>query len=85
MTESGINRLLKGEEINNQPPVVEKNESMLDLIPIYHKKTETHMELKENEEKSLALLLKSLQLKAEEAIVYLEKAISCADNNLSAA
>jgi len=29
------------------------------------------MELKENEEKSLALLLKSLQLKAEEAILYL--------------
>lgn len=43
------------------------------------------MELKENEEKSLALLLKSIHLKAEEAVVYLEKAILCADNNLSAA
>lgn len=43
------------------------------------------MELKENEEKSLALLLKSLNMKAEEAITYLEKAIFCADNNLSAA
>lgn len=43
----------------------EKEENFLDLIPIYHKKAESQMELKENEEKSLALLLKSLNMKAE--------------------
>lgn len=40
------------------------NDNILELIPIYHKKMEPQMELKENEEKSLALLLKSLNLKA---------------------
>jgi hypothetical protein len=43
------------------------------------------LEIKENEEKSLALLLKSLALGAEEAITYLESALKYADNNLSAA
>lgn len=43
------------------------------------------MELKENEEKSLALLIKSLHLKAEEAVTYLESAFRYADNNLSVA
>lgn len=42
-------------------------------------------ELDSNKEKSLALLIKSLNLKIEEAIPYLEKALYYADDNLSAA
>ena len=45
MTESGITRLLKGED---KPTFVDNNEPILDLIPIYHKKTETLLELKDN-------------------------------------
>lgn len=43
------------------------------------------VEIKENEEKSLALLLKSLSLSAEEGVTYLESSLKYADNNLSAA
>ena len=82
LTESNIQRIVKGEQ---RIITEEFSEPLLDLIPIYHKKSETLLELKENEEKSLALLLKALKLKAEEAIVYLEKALSFADSNLSAA
>lgn len=74
MTESRINRILNEKEKTAVEKEVEKDvdkDTMLELIPIYHKKSDTQMELKEAEEKSLALLLKSLKLKAEEATVYL--------------
>ena len=59
MTESGINKLLndnkdtkdkdKDKEKKEKPEVIKEEpdkDTMLDLIPIYHKKSETQMELK---------------------------------------
>lgn len=43
------------------------------------------IELDDKKEKSLALLIKSLNLRVEEAIPYLEKSLFYADDNLSAA
>lgn len=43
------------------------------------------MELSDPESKSIALLIKSLSAKADEAIVYLESALQYSEDNISAA
>lgn len=43
------------------------------------------MELTEKQEKSIALLVKSISLKAEEAVPLLERSLDFAEDNLSAA
>ena len=60
MSESGISRLLKTEESD-----VKDKGDILELIPIYHKKSETVGELNEYEEQSLAMLLHAIKLQAE--------------------
>ena len=48
-------------------------------------KNENSVELTDSEEKSLALLLKSLAYNASEAVTYLESSMTQSENNLSAA